>query len=177
MIINLVFLVAAAVLGATFSALFKLNRYISNQTYEAVHVSSYWIRFILGIISGIILSELIPINTDGNSFKMGKPLLALLGGFSAGIVYKLLMKLESTVEALFNSDARDIMNARDKELQAKSSAKLSQIQIANASSFIALKNKLPVNDDNSEVLKLINQAIDDQMPGITNSVVIDGIRK
>jgi hypothetical protein len=176
MLINVVFILAAAVLGATFSALFKVNRYISSQTYEAIHLSSYWIRFVLGVISGIILSELISIS-DSKSGMMTKPLLALLGGFSAGVVYKLLTKLESTVEALFSSDARDMMNARDKELQARSSAKLSQIQIDNASSFIALKNKLPINEDNSEMLKLINQAIDNQMIGISNPVMLDGASK
>ncbi|MCW3081694.1 hypothetical protein [Segetibacter sp.] len=177
MLINLVFILAAAVLGATFSALFKVNRYISDQTYEAIYLSSYWIRFVLGIISGIILSELIPIDADSKSGMMAKPLLALLGGFSAGVVYKLLMKLEGTVEALFSSDAKDIMNARDKELQANSAAKLAHTQIANASSFIAMKNKLPVNDDNSEVLKLINQAIDNQMNIMGGPVMLDGAVK
>src|SRR5262245_23766312 len=51
----------------------------------------YWIRFALGLLAGVLLAELVPTDTSHSVYHgVAKPTLALLGGFSASVVYRLL---------------------------------------------------------------------------------------
>lgn len=61
--------------------------------------SSYWTRFVLGLIAGLVLSELVPIGGEGWK-ELTKPTLAILGGFSVDIVHKVLARIVNTVEIL-----------------------------------------------------------------------------
>jgi hypothetical protein len=110
----LVFLMSAAAMGGCFHALFIAHSYIGRGTYDPRFESSYWMRIGLGVIAGLVLSQMIPIgpelDTVSGEAKMSsaasvfsKPLLALLGGFSATLVYTILQRLVETVESLFNS--------------------------------------------------------------------------
>ncbi len=92
-----VFLVAAAAVGASLTNLRRLDRYIVSCTYEQRFDSSYWSRLVMGVISGIILSQvvysaLVGSNPDSTSTlsAFGQPVLALLGGFSADLVHDIL---------------------------------------------------------------------------------------
>ncbi|CAN2044678.1 conserved membrane hypothetical protein [Candidatus Magnetomoraceae bacterium gMMP-1] len=93
-----IFYLASAGLGASFSALFLANHYLVSRSFHPKYVNSYWIRFILGIISGIILTDLIPF--DNSDYTLKKPLLALIGGFSADVVYRILSSLKNKLESL-----------------------------------------------------------------------------
>jgi hypothetical protein len=110
----LVFLMSAAAMGGCFHALFIAHSYIGKGTYDPRFESSYWMRIGLGIIAGLVLSQMIPIGPELDSVSgeaapttaatvFSKPLLALLGGFSATLVYTILQRLVETVESLFNS--------------------------------------------------------------------------
>jgi hypothetical protein len=70
-------------------------------------------RIGLGIIAGLVLSQMIPIGPGpetgdaatapaSSASVFGKPLLSLLGGFSATLVYTILQRLVETVESLFS---------------------------------------------------------------------------
>jgi hypothetical protein len=92
-----VFLVAAAAVGASLTNLRRLDRYIVSCTYEQRFDSSYWSRLVMGVISGIILSQvvysaLVGSQPDANSTlsAFGQPVLPLLGGFSADLVHDIL---------------------------------------------------------------------------------------
>ncbi len=76
--------------------------------------SEYWVKLALGIIAGLLLAELIPVSqvpidlANGASetttqSTMQKPLIALVGGFSASILYTILNRLTETLENLFGS--------------------------------------------------------------------------
>ncbi len=123
-------LLAAAALGASFISLYKANKYIAMGVYNPKYESSYWVRFVVGLISGIILTQLIPLNIDevakgivagGKAAKntgglesaddlryasvaITKICLALLGGFSANLVYNILNRLVETVQFLIVPD-------------------------------------------------------------------------
>jgi len=108
----LVFLMSAAGMGGCFHALFTAHSYIEQGTYDPRLESSYWMRIGLGIIAGLVLSQMIPIGSGpetgdaatapvSSASVFGKPLLALLGGFSATLVYTILQRLVETVESLF----------------------------------------------------------------------------
>ncbi len=55
-----IFLLAAAGVGASFSALFRANKYIVAGTFDSKYETSYWIRFVVGLMSGIIITQLVP---------------------------------------------------------------------------------------------------------------------
>ena len=110
----LVFLMSAAAMGGCFHALFIAHTYIGMGTYDPRFESSYWMRIGLGVIAGLVLSQMIPIGPEldtvsgeakltSSAAVFSKPLLALLGGFSATLVYTILQRLVETVESLFNS--------------------------------------------------------------------------
>lgn len=103
---NLLFLLFCAGLGASFAALFHAHRYIANSSYDPKYDASYCARLILGVIAGLILSELLPAQLfDSNSVgDFGKPALAILGGFSSTAVYHVLQRLIETLDALVRGD-------------------------------------------------------------------------
>ena len=101
--IQLLYYLSAAGLGAAFAALFKVNRYIVNVTFNPNFSFSYWIRFTLGLIAGLTLVILIPIETT--SFVLAPALIALLGGFSSDVLYRILTRLITMLEAIFDSSA------------------------------------------------------------------------
>jgi hypothetical protein len=63
------FLLCAAGMGASFTALFRANRHIVRGTFDPKYESTYWIRFTLGIIAGMILATLIPIGETAEAAK------------------------------------------------------------------------------------------------------------
>ncbi len=110
----LIFLMSAAAMGGCFHALFIAHSFIGKGTYDPRFESSYWMRIGLGVIAGLVLSQMIPIGPELDSVSgeatstsaaavFSKPLLALLGGFSATLVYTILQRLVVTVESLFSS--------------------------------------------------------------------------
>jgi hypothetical protein len=110
----LIFLMSAAAMGGCFHALFIAHSFIGKGTYDPRFESSYWMRIGLGVIAGLVLSQMIPIGPELDSVSgeatstsaaavFSKPLLALLGGFSATLVYTILQRLVETVESLFSS--------------------------------------------------------------------------
>lgn len=100
------FLLTSASLGASFSNLFQANQYIVKNIFDPKYESSYWIRYVLGIIAGIMLAMVIPV-PDAN--KVGeahlavasRPMLAMLGGFSASLVYRIMFRMVFAVESIF----------------------------------------------------------------------------
>ena len=128
--VQLLFLSAAA-LGASFNALFHANQYIVQGTFDPKYESSYWVKFVVGLIAGIIMTQVIPttgleyaiesspvVSTQSQSIAnndivktsdltetnqkdisgMIKITLALLGGFSASLVYLILNRLVETMK-------------------------------------------------------------------------------
>lgn len=116
LLLNELFLVSSAGLGAAFSSLFKANKYIVQGTYDPSYETSYWLHLILGLVAGTILAMLIPIeqieqltHTDAGEINLsslnglGKPLLAIAGGFSASLVYKALIKMVHFLESVLDT--------------------------------------------------------------------------
>jgi hypothetical protein len=105
LLIPLLFLLSAAGMGATFGALFEAFQFVSEGRFDARFDSIYWARIGLGLVSGLMLAELIP-QADGTKL-LERPLLALLGGFSAAVVHRILKCLVDGVESVFLDDAKN----------------------------------------------------------------------
>jgi hypothetical protein len=137
-------LLASAALGASFVILYKANSYITAGTFDPKYESSYWVRLIVGLISGIILTQLIPLDLDkleeGMALTTALPgpavaskamlrvTLALLGGFSANLVYNILNRLVETVQALIIPDPVIDPLIQEKLFQDKYNEKLLRYQ-------------------------------------------------
>ncbi|OZG69746.1 hypothetical protein BTA51_29420 [Hahella sp. CCB-MM4] len=109
LVLNQVFILSCAGLGASFFALFQANSYIAKATYDPRFDSDYWTRIILGMIAGIIIVELLPstIFNQGSMAEFGKPALAMLSGFSVTVVYRILQRLVETMETVVRGRDRD----------------------------------------------------------------------
>jgi hypothetical protein len=108
------FLVSAASLGSCFQNLQKINVVISDSTYDPKFQSTYWTRWVMGVISGVILSQLVYVflmpapTTDAATMPLtiGQPILALLGGYSVDLVHGILSHTIDTLSS-FIRGSRD----------------------------------------------------------------------
>lgn len=145
----LIFLMSAAGLGACFNALSTAYWFIQAGTYDPRLDSSYWIRIVLGIIAGLLISQLVPLGgpealdaqgsaTGGGSASLGKPLLALLGGYSASMVNSVLQRLVETVQAMFKGGAAETAAANEAIARAKADHRVEQHKLTMAGDLVAL---------------------------------------
>jgi hypothetical protein len=146
LLLNLLFLLTAAGLGACFAALFLVNHYIAEGTFDPKYESSYWIRFILGLMAGLILSQMVPLtNVDHDLMILTKPTLAMLGGFSAAVVYRIIHRLIEAVESLVKGENRDITAIQEQALQAHLAAQSTQTRMQLVASLTKLHQQLAAN--------------------------------
>jgi hypothetical protein len=105
------FLVSAASLGSCFANLQRINTVISDGTYDPRVQSTYWTRWVMGVISGVVLSQIVYdlfLTHSGDDATVrtvppaiGQPILALLGGYSIDFVHGILKRAIHTVADFF----------------------------------------------------------------------------
>ncbi len=152
---NELVIVCLAALGASFYALFEVYKYIPKQSYDPQYDSIYWIRFVLGIVSGVILAQFIFVSPEilgrgvdeversmASSRELGgfmtyKPLLAFLGGFSARVVHKILNSMVEAIETFISGSARDMLVAREEAAKVKMQQQIDAIKRTNAQAATA----------------------------------------
>jgi len=137
----LVFLMSAAGMGATFNALFTAHSSIASGTYDPRFESSFWSQIGLGVIAGLVLSQIVPLGGEisqlhelksGYDFEktmadlkqsnglpdpvslVSKPVLALVGGFSSTMVYTVLQRLVTTLESIFKDNGAENRAERER---------------------------------------------------------------
>jgi hypothetical protein len=132
-----IFLLSAGSLGSCFQNLQRINAVISEGTYDPKFQSTYWTRWVMGVISGIILSQLVydvllshgttEPSKIGISPAVGEPLLALLGGYSVDVVHGILSRVINTIGSLFRGPGDDTLEnqARARVAEAVAQERLS----------------------------------------------------
>lgn len=95
------FFLSAAGLGALFAVLYPLTTAVAAGTYDENEDSAYIMRIVVGLISGMILGQMVEVESVGGLGGLSKPTLALLGGFSASLVFTILTRLVQGVESVF----------------------------------------------------------------------------
>lgn len=164
LLLNQLFLLTAASLGATFANLFQANRFIKDNTFDPKFESSFWIRYVLGLMSGMILALLIPIETmfasgeggaSGGALLqgLGKPSLAMLGGFSAAVVYRILNKVINAIDSLVRGDVREEVAAHEQAAKARLAEQEVRHRVGLAGQLNKLRQQLGAGGD-PERLKL-----------------------
>jgi hypothetical protein len=106
---------AAAALGATFSALFTAYRYIVSRTFDPQYTAVYWVRIILGGVAGVVLANFGQ-RIGGTPTTFTPPLLALLGGYSAEAVNQLLMRFTEMLVAAVKGNNETQLREKEKEV-------------------------------------------------------------
>jgi hypothetical protein len=149
--LHLVFLVAAASIGACFANLYRVKGYVKDGTFDPVYESSYWIRYVLGLLAGTLVALLIPVETwlaggekggaNGMVQAMGKPTLALLGGFSSSAVYRILDRMVTALETVVSGDPRDAATMQGRLWEARISEREAQTRLEAAEQLAVLQER------------------------------------
>jgi hypothetical protein len=164
LLVNELFFIALGGLGAAFSALFTAYRYISDGTYDPKYESTYWLRFILGLMAGLLLPALIPIGGGADDSTLTKPLLALLGGFSAAMLYRVLERLVTTVESLVRGDSRELRAAEREAVTARAVADAGRERLAVAAELRRLQDRVR-GDGDARISQALDQLVEALLSG------------
>jgi hypothetical protein len=164
LLVNELFFIALGGLGAAFSALFTAYRYISDGTYDPKYESTYWLRFILGLMAGLLLPALIPIGGGTDDSTLTKPLLALLGGFSAAMLYRVLERLVTTVESLVRGDSRELRTAERQAVTARAVADVARERLAVVAEIRRLQDRVR-GDGDARISQALDQLVEALLSG------------
>jgi len=106
LLLNLTFLCSISGLGVSFYLLKSVSTAIQKGTLVPEDAIYYTALIFLGVIAGIILSEIISLYTSANGINLfNKSILALIGGFSSDAIFSILQSLISKVKQLFSTSA------------------------------------------------------------------------
>jgi len=167
LLVNLFFFLGAAGLGASFSALYKANSYITSGTFDPTYQASYWIRFFLGLISGLLLAILIKeqsIQNDLLAEGIVRPLLAILGGFSADLLYTFLNRFVEALKSLFQGSAQQMVEMKTQEIQSKLAGQLAQTQLKVQQDLLKLQQEIGSEVDPEELKAKLNELMNKVAP-------------
>lgn len=174
---RLIFLISCASVGASFYGLFRINSFLKKGDLDLNLVHTYWSRYVLGIVAGLLLSELFvsliepsteSVNHDSPLNSAGfllKPILAILGGFSADLVYTILSRLVETVESLFKGDSGDILAQKQAAMQVQSDEQAAKLKNATAQQLLDLKGQLLQSGASPEAIDKLNDTVDGVISG------------
>lgn len=104
-LVNHLYFMLTAALGAAFYAVTTLTAQITAGTYDPKNDAAYWTRIVLGVMAGTILSSMLEVPEGSNLHHVGRNALALLGGFSAELVNKILLRMVESVQSVFGADS------------------------------------------------------------------------
>ena len=102
LLFKLLFITAVSGIGASFAVLFEAWEDVRRRRFDPVMESSYWLQIGLGVVAGIILTEIVQTGAPGTDTSSVKaPLVALAGGFSAGLLHVVLSRVVKAIRNIF----------------------------------------------------------------------------
>ncbi|GAB5523452.1 MAG: hypothetical protein Roseis2KO_13240 [Roseivirga sp.] len=177
--LRLTFLLACASVGASFYALFKMNSYINQGTFDMKYAATYWSRFVLGLVAGVLLSELFVVfinsaeSTQQITSNQGlnenvvldsanyllKPILAILGGFSASLVYRILNRLIEAIESIFKGSSSEVVRQMQQKMAMEGQENEHRVKSMATQQILTLKSDLMAEGASTETLDKIDDTI------------------
>lgn len=105
LLLNIIFLSSVAGLGVLFFLLKEVSESLKTGTLIPENSISYLSQIILGIIAGLIMSEIISfyVNDPKEINLFNKSVLALIGGFSSDAIFSILQGVINKVKSIFIS--------------------------------------------------------------------------
>ncbi|HEX5725264.1 MAG TPA: hypothetical protein VFX98_07345 [Longimicrobiaceae bacterium] len=162
LLINELWWLTAAGVGASFARLFQVNEYIEKCNYNPRYASTYWVKFLLGVMAGYILVALLPFDLQGGQrtgLHLMQPAVALLGGYSASAVYRILTRLVEAVEAIFRGDAREVMAEREQAAAARAFEEASRARVRVAERLVDVQRQLATGATTDEVSATVRDIV------------------
>ncbi|WP_298424560.1 hypothetical protein [uncultured Kordia sp.] len=105
LLLNLLFICATSGLGVVFYLLKSVSEGIQKGTLMPEQSIYYVGLIVLGIMSGLILSEIVATYNNGESLTVfNSCVLALVGGFSSDAIFSVLQGIINKIKAVFTSD-------------------------------------------------------------------------
>lgn len=103
LLLNLGYLASVSGLGVLFYLLKDVSSSIKNGTLVPEDSISYMSQILLGIIAGLIMSEILSLYLkDPNEINLfNKSILALIGGFSSDAIFSILQGLINKIKGIF----------------------------------------------------------------------------
>ena len=103
LLLNLGYLASVSGLGVLFSILKKVSGSVIKGTLVPEETMEYAAQIVLGIIAGLLMSEVIVFYTkDAEAINLfNKSVLALIGGFSSEAIFSILQGLIDRIKAIF----------------------------------------------------------------------------
>lgn len=167
LLMNLAFFIVSASMGACFTSLYRANQYITSGTFDPTYQASYWIRYLLGIISGLILATVISdkalLGIEFLEQGILRPLLAILGGFSADLVYTFLNRIIETVRQLFQGSTDNLIKQKAQEAQIKAAAQIDQARMSMVSDLMKVQQELGMESTPEELRTRMNEIMNKMM--------------
>ncbi|HET6233027.1 MAG TPA: hypothetical protein VFE05_23320, partial [Longimicrobiaceae bacterium] len=161
LLLNELFYMSAAALGGSFTLLFQMNQYIVQRNYDPKYEASYWIKLVLGVIAGLFVVTLVPLSAE-NSFAA--PTLAMLGGFSASAVYRILNRLVQTMESMVQGDAKEMLANREAAAKLRATDEIAQNRMKLAANLVTLQQQLTAGGDSEEVKARLDHILRSLVP-------------
>jgi uncharacterized membrane protein YeaQ/YmgE (transglycosylase-associated protein family) len=103
LLLNLSYLASVSGLGVLFYLLKNVSSAVKNGTLVPEDTIYYISLIVLGVIAGLIMSEILNLYTkDADSINLfNKSVLALIGGFSSDAIFTILQSLIDRLKAIF----------------------------------------------------------------------------
>lgn len=102
--LNIVFLCAISGLGVVFYLLKNVSEGVRKSTLMPEQTIYYIALIVLGLISGLILSEIVSSYNEGKDLNIfNNAVLALLGGFSSDAIFSILQGIIDKIKSIFSS--------------------------------------------------------------------------
>jgi hypothetical protein len=163
-LVKLAYVLGAAGIGAAFSTLFQINSYAVRKAFNKAYESVYWVKFGLGLIAGLLLVEFLEV---GGGFGVGT--LALVGGFTSTVVYRMLKRLIDALESIFTGDMTEYRRAAERIAEMRAEGDIAQARIQAAARLAQLKASLLTSGVAESALGSVDQLVSDLLQGTTGA--------
>lgn len=185
---RLAFLLSAASVGGSFYALFKMNSFVKQGSFDMKYAPTYWSRYVLGLVAGILLSELfvvffetVPTQSDtlpdgtltplASAPYLIKPIFAILGGFSANLMYRILNRFIDMVESLFKGTTDEMLAQKKKELADELSVQEARLKADSVNDLLSIKDAIIKNNSAEDVLEEVDKTLNGALSAANVSVL------
>jgi len=165
------FWLSAAAMGASFAMLMQVSGYVVKRNYDPKYEPSYWIKFFLGVMAGFILVQVVPLaGFAGVDPNVPQLLLALLGGFAASAVFRILSRLVEAVESLFRGDAKEAINRAAEAARARATEETSQVRVGLAAEVVKLQQEIASGATPDQLTQRLREIVGSVLPDTGQAV-------
>jgi hypothetical protein len=135
------FLLCAAALGACLTALYRAGKEVARGSYDPEFDHTFLQRILLGMAAGLVVAELLPFGADGDTglSTLGRPAVALVGGFAADVAHSVLSRLVAALETLFSGNQEDQSDALRELAQKRAEEVLAQADKAALNKLLEIR--------------------------------------